>query len=70
LGGDLPKIYEKLISILRSISLANTRSKVSLEILNCWGCNVNYLDSSQHQKSNSFNPKQKRLTHKELMEDS
>jgi len=70
LGGDLPKIYEKLISILRSISLANTRSKVSLEILNCWGCNVNYFDSSQHQKSNSFNPKQKRLTHKELMEDS
>ncbi|PMD27176.1 hypothetical protein NA56DRAFT_640914 [Hyaloscypha hepaticicola] len=29
LGGDLPKIYEKLISILRSISLANTRSKFS-----------------------------------------
>ncbi|RDL37822.1 uncharacterized protein BP5553_05255 [Venustampulla echinocandica] len=29
LGGDLPKIHEKLISILRSISLANTRAKFS-----------------------------------------
>lgn len=28
LGGELPAIHEKLISILRSISLANTRSKV------------------------------------------
>jgi hypothetical protein len=28
LGGELPTIHEKLISILRSISLANTRSKV------------------------------------------
>jgi len=28
LTGDLPTIHEKLISILRSISLANTRSKV------------------------------------------
>lgn len=28
LGGDLPAIHEKLISILRSISLENTRSKV------------------------------------------
>jgi CII-binding regulator of phage lambda lysogenization HflD len=28
LGGELPAIYEKLISILRSISLANTRTKV------------------------------------------
>jgi hypothetical protein len=27
LGGDLPTIHEKLISILRSISLANTRTK-------------------------------------------
>lgn len=30
LGGDLPTIHEKVISILRSISLANTRSKVSI----------------------------------------
>lgn len=29
LEGDLPKIHEKLISILRTLSLANTRSKVS-----------------------------------------
>jgi len=29
LGGDLPKIHEKLISILRSISLANTKTKFS-----------------------------------------
>jgi hypothetical protein len=29
LGGDLPAIHEKLISILRSISLANTKAKVS-----------------------------------------
>jgi hypothetical protein len=28
LGGDLPTIHEKLISILRSISLANTKAKV------------------------------------------
>lgn len=28
LGGELPAIHEKLISVLRSISLANTRSKV------------------------------------------
>ena len=28
LGGDLPSVHEKLISILRSISLANTRAKV------------------------------------------
>lgn len=28
LGGELPTIHEKLISILRSISLANTRTKV------------------------------------------
>jgi len=28
LKGDLPTIHERLISILRSISLANTRSKV------------------------------------------
>lgn len=31
LGGDLPTTYEKLISILRSISLANTRTKVCFE---------------------------------------
>lgn len=30
LGGDLPAIHEKMISILRSISLANTKSKVGL----------------------------------------
>lgn len=30
LGGDLPAIHEKLISILRSISLANTKAKVRL----------------------------------------
>jgi hypothetical protein len=30
LKGDLPKVHEKLISILRSLSLANTKSKVSL----------------------------------------
>lgn len=29
LKGELPAIYEKLISILRSMSLANTRTKVS-----------------------------------------
>ncbi|KAH6674628.1 hypothetical protein B0J14DRAFT_511672 [Halenospora varia] len=29
LGGDLPTIHEKLISILRSISLANTKAKFS-----------------------------------------
>jgi hypothetical protein len=28
LKGDLPKLHEKLVSILRSISLANTRAKV------------------------------------------
>lgn len=28
LKGDLPKIHEKLISILRSLSLANTKAKV------------------------------------------
>jgi hypothetical protein len=28
LGGDLPTVHEKLISILRSISLANTKAKV------------------------------------------
>ena len=28
LGGDLPRIHERLISILRSISLANTKTKV------------------------------------------
>jgi hypothetical protein len=69
LGGDLPTIYEKLISILRSISLANTRTKVILENLNRWGCTVNYFDSFQHRRYNSFKSKQKRLTHKELMED-
>jgi hypothetical protein len=30
LHGDLPKIHEKLISILRSLSAANTRTKVNL----------------------------------------
>jgi len=30
LQGDLPKLHEKLISILRSLALANTRTKVSL----------------------------------------
>jgi len=30
LEGDLPKIHEKLISILRSLALANTRTKVCL----------------------------------------
>ncbi len=30
LHGNLPEIHEKLISILRSLSLANTRTKVSL----------------------------------------
>jgi hypothetical protein len=31
LGGDLPSTHEKLISILRSISLANTKTKVRFE---------------------------------------
>jgi hypothetical protein len=30
LGGNLPAVHEKLISILRSISLANTRTKVDI----------------------------------------
>lgn len=30
---DLPGVHEKLISILRSMSLANTRAKVLLELL-------------------------------------
>ena len=30
LKGGLPKIHEKLISILRSLSLANTRTKVGI----------------------------------------
>lgn len=30
LGGDLPAIHEKMISILRSISLANTKAKVGI----------------------------------------
>lgn len=42
LGGELPTIQEKLISILRSISSANTRSKVNIspwsgkKLLNSW----------------------------------
>lgn len=32
LGGTLPAIHEQLISTLRSISLANTRTKVSFAI--------------------------------------
>jgi uncharacterized coiled-coil protein SlyX len=32
LGGELPAIHEKLISILRSISLANTKTKVRLQV--------------------------------------
>lgn len=31
LKGELPSLHEKLISILRSISLANTRAKVSVD---------------------------------------
>jgi hypothetical protein len=33
LKGDLPKIHEKLISILRSLSLANTKTKVCFSFL-------------------------------------
>lgn len=36
LGGDLPTIHEKLISTLRSISLANTKAKVGLLCDMCW----------------------------------
>jgi hypothetical protein len=74
LKGDLPKLHEKLISILRSLSLANTKSKVSFvgypgytEVLfkdsdaNVSGC------SFPLQKSKSFRNKPRRLTHIELM---
>ena len=36
LGEPLPDIYERLISILRSMSLANTKSKVGHAPFLCW----------------------------------
>lgn len=35
LHGDMPKIHEKLISILRSLSLANTRTKACSQLQSC-----------------------------------
>lgn len=59
LQGGLPAIHEKLISILRSISLANTRSKVCVVYARGGGCvtmgpGAYSLNSSQVQKYRSF----------------
>jgi hypothetical protein len=70
LGGDLPAIHEKLISILRSISLANTRTKVRVESIVCWSCNTKSSYSFPRQKFRSCKRKQKKSTHKELVESS
>jgi hypothetical protein len=52
LGGELPTIHEKLISILRSISLANTKAKVGSHSAFC-EASADSVDSSQQRKSKS-----------------
>lgn len=53
LGGEMPTIHEKIISILRSISLANTRSKV-IQIRRIL-LKANSRNSSQAKKSKISN---------------
>jgi len=56
LGGELPAIHEKLISILRSISLANTRAKVGSHPVLCEAL-ADCVDSSQQRKFKSCKPR-------------
>jgi len=51
LKGDMPKIHEKLISILRSISLANTRSKFSSTEVKKLQEQLNEIDVQRVEKS-------------------
>ncbi len=68
LHGNLPEIHEKLISILRSLSLANTRTKVSLigQLGAHKGVMLTWLQSFQLPKCRDCKLKSKNLTIKEL----